>query len=222
MKLSECAVSALFDLHCTAAGEYLAGFEYPWEALAGLKNFLGNYDFGDGFADMGGGIFVHRTARVAPTAVLFGPCVIGEGSEVRAGAFVRGSVLVGKNCVVGNSAELKNCILFDGVQTPHYNYVGDSILGHAAHLGAGAVTSNLRADRGRVFIRADDGNIDTGSRKCGAFLGDGAEVGCNAVLCPGTVIGRNTAVYPLTLCRGCYPANSIVKHTSVVVPRTAR
>ncbi len=217
MNISDCKISALFDLRHTAAEAYLEEFFYPWEALAGLKDFLENLRFDDDFADMGGGVYVHRAAKVAPTATIIGPAVIGEGSEVRTGAFVRGSVLVGKNCVVGNSSELKNCILFDGVQVPHFNYVGDSILGYRAHLGAGAVTSNLRADRGRVLIRADDAKADTGLKKCGAFLGDGVEVGCNAVLCPGTVVGRNATVYPLTLCRGCYPENCIVKqHTTVI------
>ena len=219
MKAAECTVSALFDLERTQAGEYLKDLRYPWEALAGLGDFLRRHVFEGSFADMGGGVYVHRSAKVAETARISGPAVIGAGSEVRTGAFIRGSVLVGENCVVGNSTELKNCILFDGVQVPHYNYVGDSILGFRAHLGAGAVTSNLRADRGRVFIRTEDGNIDTGSRKCGAFLGDGVEAGCNAVLCPGTVVGRGTTIYPLTLCRGCFPSNCIVKQNGAVVVR---
>ncbi len=219
MKISECAIGALFDLRHTAAGEYLAGFSYPWEVLPGLREFLKSLNLQTCFSDMGGGVYVHRTARIDETAEISGPAVIGEGSEVRRGAFLRGGVLVGKNCVVGNSSELKNCILFDGVQVPHFNYVGDSILGYRAHLGAGAVTSNLRADRGVVFIRADGETADTGLKKCGAFLGDGAEVGCNAVLCPGTVVGRGAMIYPLALCRGCYPENSIVKQNGTVIKR---
>ena len=161
---------------------------------------------------------MHNTAKVAPTAYLGAPCIIGAGTEVRHGAFIRGSALVGENCVVGNSVELKNVILFDNVQVPHYNYVGDSILGYKSHMGAGSLTSNVKSDKTLVTIHAEE-DIPTGLKKVGAMLGDFVEVGCNSVLNPGTVIGRNSDVYPLSCVRGVIPANSIYKTGGTIVPK---
>ncbi len=211
----------LFDLTHTAAGEYLARFEYPWEALAGLAEFIAELGkgLGDDYIRRSEGVYVHKTAKIAPTAYLGAPCIIGADTEVRHCAFIRGAALVGEGCVVGNSTELKNCILFDGVQVPHYNYVGDSILGYKAHLGAGAVTSNIKADRTPVFIGCGEERIPTGRTKVGAMLGDFVEVGCNSVLNPGTVVGRRSSVYPLSSLRGAYPADHIIKDGGTVIPR---
>lgn len=187
---------------------------FPWEALPRLGSWikaLGEELPQSEYARKGPQIWVHRTAAVAKSAALTGPCIIGPQTEIRHCAFLRGSVLVGAQCVVGNSVELKNAVLFDRVQVPHFNYVGDSILGYAAHLGAGAITSNVKSDRSPVSLRAGSKRWETGLRKCGAMLGDHAEIGCNSVLNPGTVIGRNTTVYPLSSVRGVLPANSIYK-----------
>lgn len=208
----------LFDLNHTVAGEYLAGFIYPWEALGGISGFIRKTGaaLGNDFEEIAPEVWVHRSAKVAPTAYIGAPAIIGDGTEVRHCAFIRGSALVGKNCVVGNSAELKNVILFDGVQVPHYNYVGDSILGYKAHMGAGSITSNVKSDKTPVTVRADK-EYETGLKKVGAMLGDFAEIGCNCVLNPGTVIGRNTSVYPLSAVRGAVPANSIYKGAGNIV-----
>lgn len=207
-------IQELYDLEHTQAKEYLAQFTYPWEALKGLRDFilqLGS-TLGDDYVALQPQVWVHRTATVAPTAYLGGPCIIGPGTEVRHCAFVRGSALVGQNCVVGNSVELKNVILFDNVQTPHYNYVGDSILGYKSHMGAGSITSNVKSDKTHVVVTDGAEQVDTGRKKVGAMLGDGVEVGCNSVLNPGSVIGRNSRVYPLSSVRGTIPADSIYKH----------
>jgi len=177
---------------------------------------------GDDYDEVSPQVWVHKTASVAPTAYLGAPCIIGAGTEVRHCAFVRGSALVGENCVVGNSVELKNVILFDNVQTPHYNYVGDSILGYRSHMGAGSITSNVKSDKAPIVIHAVKENIENGMKKIGAMLGDNVEVGCNSVLNPGTVIGRCSNVYPLTSVRGVIPANSIVKSTREVVAKEER
>lgn len=211
----------LFDLNHTLAREYLASFEFPWEALAGLRDYiiaLGNALDPEAYKEISPQIWVHQTARVAPTAFLGAPCIIGPETEVRYCAFIRGSALVGANCVVGNSVELKNVILFDRVQTPHYNYVGDSILGFRAHMGAGSITSNVKSDKTSVTILDGEERIQTGLRKMGAMLGDDVEIGCNSVLNPGTIIGRGTRVYPLSSVRGLIPENSIVKTGGVIVP----
>ena len=220
MQISDLKVEELFDLTHTRACAYLKMFTYPWEALAGIALSVDELSetLGEEFKEVKRGVFVHRGAKIATSAELHAPCIIGA-SEVRSGALIRGGVLVGDGCVVGNSVELKNCILFDGVQVPHFNYVGDSILGYKAHLGAGAVTSNVKLERTMVKIKIGEKYIPTGRKKCGAFLGDFAEVGCNAVLNPGTVVGRKTTVYPLTLLRGAYPADSIVKGSEVVKKR---
>lgn len=210
----------LFDLSHTDAAEYLRSFVYPWEALGGISDFIVSYGsrLGDDYVKLGENVWVHKSAKIAPTAYIGSPCIIGEGTEVRHCAFIRGSALVGKNCVVGNSTELKNVILFDGVQVPHYNYVGDSVLGYKAHMGAGAITSNVKADKSAVVVRGER-EIATGRKKVGAMLGDFADIGCNSVLNPGTVIGRNTSVYPLSCVRGVIPADSIYKSAGNVVKR---
>ena len=202
----------LYDLSHTLAADYLSGFTYPWEALKGIKELILALGpkLDEDFVQVSAQVWVHKTAKVAPTAYLGAPCIIGAGTEVRHCAFIRGSALVGESCVVGNSVELKNVILFDGVQTPHYNYVGDSILGYKAHMGAGSVTSNVKSDKSLVVIHGVE-DIPTGLKKVGAMLGDYVEVGCNSVLNPGTVVGRNSNVYPLSSVRGVIPANSIYK-----------
>ncbi len=214
-------VNDLYDLSHTAAGDYLKGFTYPWEALSGIKQLilsLGEH-LGEDYEEVKPQVWVHKTATVAPTAFLGAPCIIGAGTEVRHCAFVRGSALVGENCVVGNSVELKNVILFDNVQVPHYNYVGDSILGYKSHMGAGSLTSNVKSDKTLVVAKSAEEQIPTGLKKFGAMLGDHVEVGCNSVLNPGTVIGPNTNIYPTSCVRGVVPANSIWKTGGVVVPK---
>ena len=205
-------IQELYDLRHTLAAEYLQGFTYPWEALKGIKEQILSLGktLGSDYTEVSENVWVHHTAKVAPTAYLGAPCIIGANTEVRHCAFIRGSALVGENCVVGNSVELKNVILFDNVQTPHYNYVGDSILGYKAHMGAGSVTSNVKSDKMPVVIHAEE-PIPTGQKKVGAMLGDFVEVGCNSVLNPGTVVGRNSSVYPLSCVRGVIPENSIYK-----------
>lgn len=214
-------VSSLFDLEHTLASDYLRRFHYPWEALGGLKAHilaLGNALSTDEYDQIAPQVWVHKTAKIAPTAYLGAPCIIGAGTEVRHCAFIRGSALVGADCVVGNSTELKNVILFDKVQVPHYNYVGDSILGYKAHMGAGAVTSNVKSDRSLVVVRGTE-DIPTGIKKVGAMLGDHVEVGCNSVLNPGTVVGRNSLIYPLSCVRGVVPSDSIYKSGGIIVKK---
>lgn len=213
-------VTDLYDLSHTLAKDYLGSFTYPWEALKGIKDCileLGSR-LGEEYEEVTPQVWVHRTAKVAPTAYLGAPCIIGAETEVRHCAFVRGAALVGEGCVVGNSVELKNVILFDKVQVPHYNYVGDSILGYRAHMGAGSITSNVKSDKSLVVIHCDPA-IATGIKKVGAMLGDNVEVGCNSVLNPGTVIGRNSNVYPLSCVRGVVPENSIYKSGGVIVEK---
>lgn len=215
-------ISDLFDLTHTLAADYLSGFTYPWEALGGIKQLI--IDLGeklpkDEYTEVSPQVWVHNTATVAPTAFLGAPCIIGANTEVRHCAFVRGSALVGQNCVVGNSVELKNVILFDNVQTPHYNYVGDSILGYKSHMGAGSITSNVKSDKTPVVVRSGEEAIETGLKKMGAMLGDHVEVGCNSVLNPGTVIGRESNVYPLSCVRGVVPEKSIFKTGGVIVSK---
>lgn len=212
----------LYDMSHTLAGAYLSGFEYPWQALKGIKELilaLGPTLGGD-YTEVSPTVWVHKTAAVAPTAFLGAPCIIGAGTEVRHCAFIRGSALVGEGCVVGNSVELKNVILFDNVQTPHYNYVGDSILGYKSHMGAGSITSNVKSDKTLVTVKNGAERIETGRKKFGAILGDHVEVGCNSVLNPGTVVGRGSSIYPVSCVRGAIPAGSIVKTGGVVVQRS--
>ena len=208
----------LYDLEHTFAKDYLSHFTYPWEALKGIKDFIYRLGatLGDDYAEIQPGVWAHKTAKIFPSAYIAAPCIIGENTEIRHCAFVRGSALIGDNCVVGNSTELKNVILFDNVQVPHYNYVGDSILGYKAHMGAGAVTSNVKSDKTLVTVNKE---IETGLKKMGAMLGDYVEVGCNSVLNPGTVIGRHSNVYPTSCVRGYVPENSIWKNSGEVVKK---
>ena len=214
-------IQDLFDLNHTLAGDYLARFTYPWEALAGISDLILSLGpaLGADYESPAPDVWVHKTAKVAPTAYLGGPCIIGPDTEVRHGAFIRGSALVGAGCVVGNSVELKNVILFDGVQTPHYNYVGDSILGYKSHMGAGSLTSNVKSDKTLVVVQSAEEQIPTGLKKFGAMLGDFVEVGCNSVLNPGTVIGPHSNIYPTSCVRGVVPAGSIWKTGGVVVKK---
>ncbi len=214
-------IQDLFDLDRTLAGDYLRRFTFPWEALSGIRETilaLGQA-LGPDYEEREPLVWVHKTAKIAPTAYLGAPCIIGPETEVRHCAFVRGAALVGAGCVVGNSVELKNVILFDGVQTPHYNYVGDSILGWKSHMGAGSVTSNVKSDKTNVTVRDGDERAETGLRKFGAMLGDRAEIGCNAVLNPGTIVGRDSIVYPTSCVRGVVPERSIWKTGGVIVQR---
>ena len=215
-------ISDLFDLTHTRAADYLNSYTYPWEVLKGIAPMieaLGLSLPAEDFLQVQERVWVHRTAQIAPTAYLGAPCIIGANTEVRHGAFIRGAALVGDNCVVGNSVELKNVILFDGVQVPHYNYVGDSILGYKAHMGAGSVTSNVKSDKSLVTVHTQP-PIPTGIKKVGAMVGDNVEIGCNSVLNPGTVIGKNSNIYPLSCVRGVIPANSIYKSRDVIVNKT--
>ena len=214
----------MYDLEHTLAKDYLSQFTYPWEALKGIKDMiiaLGE-TLGEDYTEVSPQVWVHKTAQVAPTAFLGAPCIIGPETEVRHCAFVRGSALVGSKCVVGNSVERKNVILFDNVQTPHYNYVGDSILGYKSHMGAGSITSNVKQDKGLVVVHNQGEHIETGVKKFGAMLGDNVEVGCNSVLNPGTVVGRNSNVYPLSCVRGVVPEKHIWKNNGAVVPKEDR
>ena len=213
-------ITDLYDLSHTAAADYLRGFTYPWEALKGISDFiirLGQTLSPDEYDCPAENVWVHKTAKVFPSAYLGAPCIIGAGTEVRHCAFIRGSALVGRNCVVGNSVELKNVILFDNVQTPHYNYVGDSILGYKAHMGAGSITSNVKSDKSLVSVRFGGELIPTERKKFGAVLGDFVEVGCNSVLNPGTIIGRHSNIYPVSCVRGVVPENSIYKSKGDIV-----
>lgn len=214
----------LFDPEYTLAGTYLAEFEYPWQALPGLGNWILEIGktLGDDYEEKFPGVWIHRNALAVPTAFLEGPCIFGPGTQLRHGSYIRGNVLAGKNCVIGNSTEVKNAILFDGVQIPHFNYAGDSILGHRVHLGAGAILSNVRSDKQAVRVRWEDRPIGTGLRKLGALIGDFGEIGCNAVLNPGTVIGRYSQVYPGSSVRGLIPENSIRKCNGLTVRKEAR
>ena len=215
-------INDLYSLEHTLAADYLRQYTYPWEALKGIKTEI--IRLGEGldktqYTEVAPQVWVHVTATVAPTAYLGAPCIIGAKTEVRHGAFVRGSALVGEGCVVGNSVELKNVIIFDSVQVPHYNYVGDSILGYKSHMGAGSITSNVKSDKTLVVVRSGEEAIETGLKKMGAMLGDLVEVGCNSVLNPGTVIGRESNIYPLSSVRGVVPEKSIWKTGGVVVKK---
>ncbi|MBR2596307.1 MAG: UDP-N-acetylglucosamine pyrophosphorylase [Solobacterium sp.] len=216
-------ISELYDLDHTLAADYLKNFTYPWEALKGIKELIveiGQTLDPEEYTEVSEHVWVHKTATVFPSAYLGAPCIIGPETEVRHCAFIRGSALIGANCVVGNSCELKNVILFDHVQTPHYNYVGDSILGYYAHMGAGSVTSNVKSDKKLVVVHGGDENVETGLKKFGAMLGDHVEVGCNSVLNPGTVVGRNSRVYPTSCVRGVVPADSIYKDNGKIVKQS--
>ena len=216
-------ITELYDLSHTVAADYLRQFEYPWEALKGISDMIisiGKSLSPDEYDNPSENVWIHKTAKVFPSAYLGAPCIIGPNTEVRHCAFIRGSALVGADCVVGNSVELKNVILFDNVQTPHYNYVGDSILGYKSHMGAGSITSNVKSDKTNVVIKSSGEQIVTGIKKIGAMLGDCVEVGCNSVLNPGTVIGPNSNIYPTSCVRGVVPPDSIWKTGGVVVKKS--
>ncbi|MEY8334231.1 UDP-N-acetylglucosamine pyrophosphorylase [Lachnospiraceae bacterium 47-T17] len=212
--MKQCEIKELYDLSQTIAGEYLSRFTYPWEALAGIADYvreLGASLDETVYERRGEDIWVARSAKVAASACLNGPLIIDEDAEVRHCAFIRGAAIIGKGAVVGNSTEIKNDIIFNGVQVPHYNYVGDSILGYKSHMGAGSITSNVKSDKTLVAVKSNGEQMETGRKKFGAMLGDHVEVGCNSVLNPGTVIGRNSRVYPLSSVRGVVPAGCIYK-----------
>lgn len=213
----------LFDCKNEYLCELFESSEYPWEMLPKIKNYMSKLisDGLSGFEMISEGVFVGKDVKIYPTATIEAPAIIGDGTVVRPGAFLRGNVITGRNCVIGNSSELKNCVLCDSVQVPHYNYVGDSVLGYKAHMGAGSICSNLKSDGKPVVIHGDT-DIETGLRKIGAILADGADVGCGCVLNPGTVIGKNTSVYPLNALRGVFPADSIVKSANNIVKREER
>ena len=218
--MKQYSILNLYDLNQTIAAELFDGKEYPWEVLPEISKFivkLGESLDTDKFDKTGDNIWIAKSATVAPTACVNGPCIIDENAEVRHCAFIRGNAIVGKGAVVGNSTELKNVVLFNKVQVPHYNYVGDSVLGFKSHMGAGSITSNVKSDKTLVVVKAKEGQIETGLKKMGAMLGDNVEVGCNSVLNPGTVIGRNSNVYPTSCVRGCIPAEHIFKNKDEVV-----
>ncbi len=222
--MEKMSVRSLFSLEHTIAAELFDGIEYPWEALARIKEFilkLGD-TLGDGFERRGADVWVAKSAKVAPTAYIGGPCIVDENAEIRHCAYIRGSAIIGKNAVVGNSTEVKNAVIFDGAQAPHFNYVGDSVLGYHSHMGAGAVTSNIKSDKTNVTIRFGAARVETGLRKFGAMLGDHVEVGCNSVLCPGSVVGKGATVYPLSRVRGFVDAESIFKAPDDIVPKKTR
>lgn len=210
----------LFDCKTPYLTELFEKYTYPWEMLPEIKNYIQSLIEGgmDGFTEISEGVFVGENVKIYPTAVIEAPAVIGSGTEIRPGAFIRGNVITGANCVIGNSTELKNCVMLEHVQVPHYNYVGDSVLGNYAHMGAGSICSNLKSDGKPVVIHGDT-DYETGLRKIGGILADCADVGCGCVLNPGTIIGKNTSVYPLNALRGVYPENCIVKSASNVVKR---
>ncbi len=215
-------ISDLLDLDKTIAAELFAGKTYPWEVLDDIKAFilkLGPTLPADEFDNPSEGVWIAKDAKVFPSAYLGSPCIIDHGAEVRHCAFIRGSAIVGKNAVVGNSCELKNVVLFDNVQTPHYNYVGDSVLGYKAHMGAGSITSNVKSDKTLVVVHQPGDPIETGRKKFGAILGDNVEVGCNSVLNPGTIVGRRSSIYPTSCVRGVVPEDSIYKDKDNVVIR---
>lgn len=215
-------IGELYDLDETIAKELFDGATYPWEVLDKIGGFileLGAMLSGEEYEKRGENVWVAKSATVAPTAYVGGPAIIGKNAEVRHCAFIRGNAIVGEGAVVGNSTELKNVVLFNKVQVPHYNYVGDSILGYKAHMGAGSITSNVKSDKKLVLVKTPDGNIETGRKKFGAMIGDNVEVGCGSVLNPGSVIGRETNIYPLSSVRGYVPAGSIYKKQGEVVEK---
>jgi len=221
-KMENAKISNLYDLNETIAKEYLEQFTYPWEALKGIGEFikkLGAVLDPEEYDKVGEDVWIAKSANVFPSAYIHGPAIIGKEAEVRHCAFIRGNALVGEGAVVGNSTELKNVVLFNKVQVPHYNYVGDSILGYKAHMGAGSITSNVKSDKHLVKVHTPEGDIETGIKKFGAMIGDNVEVGCGSVLNPGTVIGRQSNIYPLSSVRGVVPAHSIYKKQGEVVKK---
>ena len=222
MSMEQVTIEKLYDLKETIAEEIFRGKTYPWEVLPLIGTFiekLGKTLSSEEYDQIGENIWVAKSASIAPTVAINGPCIIGKNAEIRQCAFIRGNAIVGEGAVVGNSTELKNVILFNKVQVPHYNYVGDSVLGYKAHMGAGSITSNVKSDKKLVVIHGEDFELETGMKKFGAMLGDGVEVGCNSVLNPGTVVGRNSNIYPLSSVRGVVPADSIYKSRQEIVKK---
>ena len=220
--MEECKIKNLYNLEETIAKELLKKYDYPWEVLPEISDFiieLGNKLDESKYEKVGEDVWIAKSAKVAPTAYIHGPAIIGENAEIRHCAFIRGKAIVGEGAVVGNSTELKNVILFNKVQVPHYNYVGDSILGYKSHMGAGSICSNVRSDKKLVIVKDGKEKIETGLKKFGAMLGDEVEVGCGSVLNPGTVIGKNTNIYPLSSVRGVVPEKSIYKNKNEIVHR---
>ena len=220
--MEQVTIEKLYDLKETIAEEIFQGKTYPWEVLPLIGTFiekLGKTLSSEEYDRIGENIWVAKSASIAPTVAINGPCIIGKNAEIRQCAFIRGNAIVGEGAVVGNSTELKNVILFNKVQVPHYNYVGDSVLGYKAHMGAGSITSNVKSDKKLVVIHGEDFELETGLKKFGAMLGDGVEVGCNSVLNPGTVVGRNSNIYPLSSVRGVVPADSIYKSRQEIVKK---
>lgn len=220
--MEECKVCNLYNLEETIAKELLEKVAYPWEALVQIEDYiikLGNTLDPEKYEKKGENIWIAKSAKVMPTAYIQGPAIIGENAEIRHCAFIRGKAIIGNGAVVGNSTELKNVILFNKVQVPHYNYVGDSILGHKAHMGAGSITSNVKSDKKLIIIKNGENKIETGIKKIGAMLGDEVEVGCGSVLNPGTIVGKNTNIYPLSSVRGVIPPKSIYKNKNEIVQK---
>lgn len=220
--MEECKIKNLYNLDETIAKDIFDGVTYPWEALPKIEEFI--IKFGktldkDEYEEKGENIWIAKSAKVAPTAYIAGPAIIGKNAEIRHCAFIRGKAIVGNNAVVGNSTELKNVILFDNVQVPHYNYVGDSILGYKSHMGAGSITSNVKSDKKLVIVKNGKEQIETGLKKFGAMLGDEVEVGCGSVLNPGTIVGKHTNIYPLSSVRGVVPEHSIYKNKNEIVEK---
>ena len=223
--IKDAMILSLYSLDETIAKDFLIKYKYPWEALADIKEYvleLGNSLDLNEYEKRNDDVWIHKTAKIYDYTTIIGRCIIGRNTEVRPGAFIRGSAIIGDNCVVGNSTEIKNVILFNNVQVPHYNYVGDSILGYKAHMGAGSITSNVKADKLNVVIKENGNEIITNRKKVGAFLGDFAEIGCNSVLNPGTVIGKNSNVYPLSCVRGVVPPDSIFKNAKDIIDKIRR
>lgn len=220
--MEKCKIKNLYDLDNTIAKELLESVTYPWEALAKINDFIlkiGPTLDKEKYEKVGEDVWIAKSATVAPTAYIKGPAIIGENAEIRHCAFIRGKAIVGENAVVGNSTELKNVILFNRVQVPHYNYVGDSILGYKSHMGAGSITSNVKSDKKLVVVKDGIEKIETGIKKFGAMIGDNVEIGCGSVLNPGTVVGRNTNIYPLSSVRGVVPENSIYKNKNEIIEK---
>lgn len=213
----------LLDLSHTLAGDFLSQFEYPWLSLKKIQGFVSSLGqmLGDDYIEVTPEVWVHKTASIAKNAYLEAPLIIGANTEVRHCAFIRGSALIGENCVIGNSVEIKNSIIFDSVQIPHFNYVGDSILGYKSHMGAGSITSNIKSDKSLISVKGES-IIETGLKKFGSIIGDFVEIGCNSVLNPGTVIGRNTNIYPLSSIRGVIPAMSIYKGYGDIIKKVIK
>lgn len=220
--MEQCKIKNLYNLNETIAKDLLSKFEYPWEALPEISKYiiqLGNSLDKEIYDKRGENIWIAKTAKIMPSAYINGPAIIGENAEIRHCAFIRGNAIIGNEAIVGNSTELKNVILFNGALVPHYNYVGDSILGHKSHMGAGSITSNVKSDKTLVIIKNDNEKIETNLKKVGAMIGDNVEIGCGSVLNPGTIIGKNSNIYPLSSVRGVINQNSIYKNKSEIVDK---